>query len=235
MRLIFLILLLTNVALSAYIWLAAGQHADANRIRILEIAPERMKPVARGAALPPKPKPAHAAAHGAACLEWGVFSGPDIARMEAAVAKLDLDQAPAKRALANASGYWVYIPPLKTRAAVERKTGELKELGVNQFFVVDEAGQWRNAISLGIFKSAQAADAYLAALQKQGVHSAIVERRDNFLKQMKLVVREPSGDTIAKLAQAKREFPDTEIRAAACALAGPDSDPVTTSAISAAG
>jgi len=231
MRLLFLVLLLANVAMSAYIWLAAGQDPGEKRIRILEIAPERIKPVGRGRRLPPQPKPASAAPQAAACLEWGLFAGPELDRAEAAIAALELPQTPARRSTTEASGYWVYIPPLTSTAAVEKKLGELKDLGVNEFFVVQDASQWQNAISLGIFKTEQAADAYLAALRRQGVRSAIAERRENFLKQYTILVREPDESAVAKLAEAQRQFPGTEIRATACPPQEPGTRPLKTSAI----
>jgi hypothetical protein len=207
MRLLFLLLLLANVALFSYEWVTAGPEAGESRVRILEITPERIRPLRRGT------KPAAAVA---ACLEWGAFTGADIARIEAAIEKLELPQPPVRRALPEASGYWVYMPPLKTKADVAKKIGELMTLGVTEFVVVEDAGQWNNAISLGIFKTEEAAENFLAELRKQGVRTAIVERREDLLKQMALTVRDPDKATVAKLTAARRQFPGTEIRAVAC-------------------
>ena len=46
--------------------------------------------------------------------------------------------------------------------------------------------------------------------------TAIVERRESFLQQMALMVREPNEATVARLTAAQRQFPGTEIRAVAC-------------------
>ena len=54
-------------------------------------------------------------------------------------------------------GYWVYFPPLKNKEAVNRKIAELKALGINDYFVVQGPGHWQNAISLGVFKTGDAA------------------------------------------------------------------------------
>jgi hypothetical protein len=191
---------------------SAGEGAGESPIRMLEIMPERIKPVRRGTTPAAQGKPVTAVA----CLEWGAFAGPEIPRVEAAVEALDLAQLPVKRAIPEAGGYWVFMPPLQTKAEVDKKIGELKTLGVTDFYVVQEAGQWRNAISLGIFKSEEAAKSFLAALRNQGVRSAVIERRENFLKQFALVVRDPSEATVAQLAEGQRQFPGTEIRAIAC-------------------
>jgi hypothetical protein len=119
----------------------------------------------------------------------------------------------------DAGGYWVHIPPLKTKSDADRKVRELRDLGVTEFFVVQDAGQWRYAISLGIFRSEEAAQAFLARLKQRGVRSAIVARRENFLKQVAFYVREPSEATVAELTEIQQEFPGSEIRAGPCPAA----------------
>ena len=49
----------------------------------------------------------------------------------------------------ESSGWWVYIPALPGKAEAEKKAGELRNLGVSDFFIVQE-GVSRHAISLGI-------------------------------------------------------------------------------------
>ncbi|MFN7087462.1 MAG: SPOR domain-containing protein [Burkholderiales bacterium] len=213
MRLLFLLLVLANTLFYAYTFVTRQQDGAASQIALLQINPEKIRivNVGGGAAFVPS-KPATAAA----CLEWGAFAGPEVARAEAAIARLDLPQALVQRTLADVGGYWVYMPPLKTRADVERKIGELKALGVTDFFVVQDQTQWRNAISLGIFKTEEAAKTFLAALREKGVRSAIVERRENFLKQVVYFVREPDESVVGRLTELQREFPASEIRAVAC-------------------
>jgi len=213
MRLLFLLLLLANVALFSYEWVSTRPEAGESRIRNLEVTPERIQLLERGAkpALTPSPQAA-----AVPCLEWGFFAGPDIARVEAVIEKLELSQAPVRRAIADASGYWVFMPPLKDKAEVANKVGELKALGVTELFVVQDPGQWHNAISLGIFRTEEAAEKFLVELRKLGVRTAVVARRENFLRQIALTVREPNETTVAKLTAAQRQFPGTEIRAVAC-------------------
>jgi hypothetical protein len=108
------------------------------------------------------------------------------------------------------------MPPLKAKADVDRKVNELKALGVTEFFVVQDAGQWRNAISLGIFRTEDAAQAFLAKLKERGVRTAVAERRENFLKQVVFHVREPNDVTVARLTVIQQEFPGSEIKAGPC-------------------
>ena len=227
MRALFLLLVLANLMFFAYAQIVR-QGADAeNRIPQLQIAPEKIKqikaagqaptgkPKGPGKAIPPAP-PRSATAIPTACLEWGVFAGPAVTKAEAALARLELPASQVDRTVADSGGYWVYMPPLKTKAEVDRKIGELKTLGVTELFVVQDAGQWRNAISLGIFRSEEAARAYLAKLKERGVRSAIAARREKFLKQVAFHVREPNPATVAKLTELQKEFPGTEMKAGPC-------------------
>jgi hypothetical protein len=82
--------------------------------------------------------------------------------------------------------------------------------------VVQDAGQWRNAISLGIFRTDEAAQAFRAGLRQRGVRSAIVTRRENFLKQVTFYVREPGEGVVARLTALQQEFPGSEMKAGPC-------------------
>ena len=108
------------------------------------------------------------------------------------------------------------MPPQKTKADADRKVSELKALGVTEFFLVQDPGQWRNSISLGIFRTEEAAQGYLAKLRERGVRSAIAARRENFLKQVAVHVREPGAAAVARLALIQEEFPGSEIKAGSC-------------------
>jgi hypothetical protein len=121
-----------------------------------------------------------------------------------------------QRRVTDIDGYWVHMPVLKTKPEVDRKLGELKALGVTDFFVVQDAGPWRNAVSLGLFKSEDAANAELERLRKIGVRSAVITRREKFLKQVSFFVREPSAATIARITELQRDFPAGEMKAVNC-------------------
>ena len=216
----------------AYAQVARESTDAASRISQLQIAPEKIKqlkateppapgrPKGSGKAIPPAP-PRTAAALPTACLEWGVFAGPAVAKAESALTRLELPEGQIERSVADAGGYWVYMPPLKTKVEIDRKIGELKAFGVTEFFVVQDAGQWKNAISLGIFRSEEAAQGYLAKLKERGVRSALAARRENFLKQVAFHVREPNPATVAKLTELQKEFPGTEMKAGQCPSAMP--------------
>ncbi len=209
MRAFFLLFVLANCAFFAwdrYLRVPLGVEAHSRQV---EITPEKIRLV-KEAAQPGK------ANSPAACMEWGAFAGAAVARADAAMAELGLPASQFKRVTVDASGYWVYIPPLKSRNEAEKSARALKELGVTEYSVVQEKTEWRNAISLGIFRTDEAAQSFLKSLQRRGVTDAIAEKRENFLRQVVFYVREPSEATVAKLAAIRAQLPASEVRAVPC-------------------
>jgi hypothetical protein len=212
MRTLFLLLVLANAAFYAYAYIArerdiarkAGPELqiNADKIRIVRRRPDAASGV---------PAPALAA-----CLEWGVVTGSDVARANAGLAQLALPEASIRRVVTNVPGYWVYMPPLKTPAAIDKKLQELRALGVTEMQVVQEPAQWRTAISLGVFKTEEAAANFLEGLRAKGVRTAVAGPRENLLKQAVYFVREPAPEIVAKMAELQQAFPGSRIKAGQC-------------------
>jgi hypothetical protein len=194
----------------------------------LPAAPEPVAP-ARAPAVPPvthTPSPAvHAAAAPPAkaapsgklsCMEWGEFSGADLQRAEKALGTLHLEKHLKTRYVERGGAYWVYIAPVKSHAKVEKKIAQLKSLGVSDYFTIQEAGVWQNAISLGVFKSEEAARNYLAELKGLGVKSALVGKRASKLKLTVFVLDHLDGTMSGKLAELHKDFSESEIKTVSC-------------------
>lgn len=219
MRLLFLLLLLANVAAFGYIRYAESRAGADAQIALLQISPDKVRLLNSGtspmerkdkAAAPPAAQPQP----GLVCLEWGGFAAEDTARAVAALAKFGLGDKLSQRD-AGDGGWWVYIPPLKTKAEADKKASEVKALGIGDFLVVQDDDQYRFAVSLGAFKTEEAANGYLAQLRQKGVRSAVVGPRG--VKGSIFVIRDP-GDAIAvKIAELKADFPAATLKAAACA------------------
>lgn len=150
------------------------------------------------------------------CTEWGEFSGSDLVRAQQALAMLKLGEDLSQRTVEQDHGYWVYIPPLKKRADLERKIEQLKQRGVNDYFVVQEKGSWLNAISLGMFKTEESARKFLATLRAKDVRTAKVGERTSKLKFTVFVMKELDAGTEDKLKALQKEFPDSELKVSAC-------------------
>lgn len=220
MRLLLLLLALANLGFFAYHRYLDETVDAAAQIAALQISPEKIRPVAVEVSSVAAAAPVSVAPP-AACIEWGAFGGPEVARADGALAALAMPSEMLQRRVSDIDGYWVHMPAFKTKAEVDRKLGELKALGVTDFYVVQDAGPWRNAVSLGLFKSEEAANAELERLRQRGVRSALVTRREKFLKQVSFFIREPSAATIARITELQREFPAAELKAVSCPAAPP--------------
>lgn len=153
--------------------------------------------------------------HTVACLEWGEFSGADLARASKALAALNLGSKMAQRQVEYASGYWAYIPPPKTRAEIERKVAVLKARGVDHF-VVQESGKWHNAISLGVFKTGEAAHKFLDSLKEKSIKTVLVGERKSKLTFTVFVLKELDAGENEKAKALQAEFSGSELKAVTC-------------------
>ncbi|MGX9731809.1 SPOR domain-containing protein [Janthinobacterium aestuarii] len=149
-----------------------------------------------------------------ACTEVGNFMLADGRRFEAQLAALDLGDRQSRRNVAgqDISSYMVYIPPQGSKEGADRKAGELKQLGVTNYFIMNESSPLRWGISLGVFKSETSAQSQLAMLNKQGVHSARIAPRYSASKQFAYQFRDLDAATRARLEKIKAQFPEQELR-----------------------
>lgn len=229
------ILLLGNVIFFAVMqWgglLAADEQAvqaqpPLHEEKISVLSAPQGKPVAVLPASAPAPVPAPveapatlAAKPDALCMEWGEFSGDDLARATAALSALQLGDKLSQRQVEYAIGYWVYIPPMKDKAAVNQKIAQLKARGIDEYFVVPDAGPWLNAISLGVFKTREAAQHFLDELRSsKGVRSAQIGERASKLKVTLFVLNGLDAKTGAELAKIQKDFAGSELKDISCAL-----------------
>ncbi|MFI4922120.1 MAG: SPOR domain-containing protein [Burkholderiales bacterium] len=219
MKWIFYLLLLANVVFFAYTQLDAGNGSaqfahqfNVDKIKLLK--PEEtpaMKPVAKMETMI-----ITTAAKPVVCLEWGSFASEEQARAQQALDKLQLGAKLGSRVVEEGTTYWVYIPPLKTKKDAENKISELKALGIGEYFLMQDNSPWRNAISLGVFKSEELARNYLAKIQAKGVKSAVIGERNLQVKRTLFQIRDAGGELANKLAELQRDFPGSELKAVDC-------------------
>ena len=147
------------------------------------------------------------------CLEWGGFSTEESARAGSALEKIGVTDRVSQRE--SGDTYWVYIPPLKTQAEIDKKASELKARGIADYSVVQDNDQWRNAIALGDFKTEEAANNYLALLRQKNVRSALAGPRS--ARRVTFVIRDPGDAAAEKIAAFKAEFPAAQLKVSTCA------------------
>jgi hypothetical protein len=224
-RTLFLVLLLANIGFFAWWFYLAPPDGNIDPLPLTrQIAPERLRIVppgeqaTGGIALKPAlaaAAPAPAAGAGAppgGCFEWGSFTLADAPRAEKALEPLGLGSRLAQRRTEETAGWWVFIPPQGSRPGAAKKAAELKALGIDEYFIVADEGEWRWAVSLGVFRSEEAAQARLAALRQRGVKSAQVGPRETVVAKIWLQVKGLDAGLEARVKEVVRQLEGSELR-----------------------
>ncbi len=236
MRTAFFLLLLANVALFAWTWF--GPEPASGELHLLEqqLNPEAIKLItpeqvsllagvrspdagstagtaASGAAETAAPATGGAAASRlAACLEWGPVAAADLTRAGQALAPLELGPQLSTRRVEEKAGYWVFLPAQANRQAAQQKTVELKQLGVAEFFVIQDDPKLRFAISLGVFSTEDAARLRLEELRARGVRSAQMGARESQEQKTFFRIRNAAESLATRLNELKQGFAGSGIR-----------------------
>jgi SPOR domain len=239
MRVVVLFLILLNVGFYAWAhYMQPVETATDARPMKRQIEPERLRVVSPAPRVPPAAQPAPApsptaspsplasAAPGVgepqppasrpkpiACLEWGSFTVADAPAAAKVVGSLGLGGQMQERRTEETASWWVFIPPQSDgRAGALRKTRELRVLGVEDYFIVQEEGPHRWAVSLGVFRTEAAANARLAALQAKKVRSAEVGPRETRVPKVWLQMRDVDPALKQQLETVVSRIPGTELR-----------------------
>lgn len=218
---IFAALVLANIGL----WMWASWYKDApleeSRAPRAPVAPEQMRLFNEpGVKLVPRKQPPPANAEltanvTPACFHVGPF--PDaglVARAEARLNELPLTYSRRVEDV-QTTAYQVYLPPLPSQKAAERKRQELTRLGFKDHALVQE-GDLRNAISLGLFTveaNAQNRVRELAAKKVQASIQPFPQTRKRYW--LDVAVRAPA-ETQGKLKQIDWAAKDVQVQEIPC-------------------
>jgi hypothetical protein len=212
MRTIFFLLLLANLTLFGYTRLDARGTGEAVRLT-QQVKPEMIKLLTpqQVAAL----APSKVSALADVCMEWGPLSDGDRSRALTELEPLALGRLlTQKRTDVNATHY-VHLPRNTNKAAIDKRMADLDTAGLRNVTVID-SGPQRYTISLGAFRSEEAANAYLQELSRKGIADAKVEPRTQVLPQTVLVVRAPEASVVSRLKTLQTSYPETETRIGPC-------------------
>jgi hypothetical protein len=150
-----------------------------------------------------------------ACYEWGIFEPAKLNDVVTVVNALSIKHQVVQQSSQEAVRYWVYKPPLPSDAAAQEKAEELKTLGIEDFFVVQEP-KWRNAISFGVFRDEQLATNLVNDLRHRGVREVVKSIRNQGNGHSTLVLQDVTNTLLAQLKKNQPDFPGTAIKEATC-------------------
>lgn len=210
MRALFFVLLLANLAFfgwqSGYIGPGEEKKVEPERLN-QQIAPEKIRLVSAETAK----RIEDTARARNACLEWGSFPIQDADRAQTALAALALGDKLSSRKVEEAAQYWVFMPPQGNKANADKKADELKRLGITDYFVVTDDGPNKWAISLGVFRTEDAAKTHLAEISTKGVKTARVGERETRVQKTVFQVRNIDEATRSKISDLRKDFPGVDM------------------------
>ncbi|HEX5464020.1 MAG TPA: hypothetical protein VFW88_04820 [Burkholderiales bacterium] len=148
------------------------------------------------------------------CATLSGIAVADASQAEAALARLVAADGHVERRTTDADRYWVYIPPRSDD--VNAEVSKLKSHGVTDYFVVQDHTRWRNAISLGLFRTGDAARTFLATLQREGVTDATVAVRHDLGRQVVFAISALPARRLPQLDALRHDFPDSHLSSEVC-------------------
>ena len=217
------LLLLLNVVLLGYFRLGMQQHAEPlagheaiapDNLKI--ISPEELAQLPKKEQPPPpEPTPPPPPSPPVSCYEWGSFAVADTTRAKAALDQLGLTATAKSQTPQEAVRYWVYIPPRKSMEEAQAKVEEIKALGVEESYIIEEP-KWRYAISLGVFRDGALATKFVEELRSRGVKSAVKGQRNHEGGQTGFTITSVTPDQAEMIGKLKPDFPGSELKQVDC-------------------
>lgn len=207
MRTAFFVLLFANAAFFAYRFYVTHYANAATDPIAQQIQPERIRIVQ-----PEELARLAASRRGVACIELGPVAAAEAARAEEAVGALAGGLKVSQRRVDEAARWWVYIPPLPTRAAANQRVAELKKQGVDDSSLINDDPVWRNAISLGVFSSEDAASRRVDELKRRGVRGAQAAPREGRGARVYVQLRDAPEPVRLRFVDLKDGFPGADVR-----------------------
>lgn len=187
-----------------------------------QIAVDRIRLVSRGEApaskTAPPPAPVPPAAPPAAppekpvdvCLRWEALSAGDAERLLALInGQFPALAAKRQGTPGEGKGWWVYIPPLASKAEAEKKALELRQRGITDYFILLENSAQPFAVSLGVFSSEKGAQDRFAELKAKGIKSMRLAIRPGKETQFSIEARGPLPDKTLLTGPAGEILPKT--------------------------
>jgi hypothetical protein len=162
-RVLVSILVIANLALLVSGLLGSGDHGRGGGPSPGELRNPDSIRIVRGEPEPaPQPPAASQAIRTApvlvqSCLEFGPMSDDEAVRVRQALAAGGLLERTVQAPMMATASWWVHVPPRRSLVQAENEVARLRGAGVRDAYVVLEQGDMRFAVSLGLFRTEEAA------------------------------------------------------------------------------
>jgi hypothetical protein len=149
------------------------------------------------------------------CVEWRGLNRDEFSLVREQLKALAEERVMSFTEVPLNTRLWVIFPPLPTAQAAAAKLNELAAAGVQDAFVVKDAA-WRNAISLGLYANAEAAERRVREVEGKGVLGTRVEVLPRKGTDFYFVIRSEDADALKSLDAIKQAYPNSQQSRVAC-------------------
>lgn len=112
-----------------------------------------------------------------ACLEIGNFTLADGKNFEERMKHLALGNRQLREERSETAANMVYLPSQGNKEAADKKAEAIKKMGVSDAYVIQDGSALKWGVSLGVFKTMEAAKTHVANLAKKGIKEAKIAPR----------------------------------------------------------
>ncbi|WMW81378.1 SPOR domain-containing protein [Undibacterium cyanobacteriorum] len=145
-----------------------------------------------------------------ACIEIGNFTLADAKNFEERLKHLSLGDRVGRQELSESASNMVYLPSQGNKDAADKKAIAIKKMGVSDAYVIQDGSALKWGVSLGVFKTMEAAKTHVANLAKKGIKDAKIAPRQVSATKMLYQMYEISPDEKKSIDQIREQFAGIE-------------------------
>lgn len=149
------------------------------------------------------------------CVEWRGLGPDEFVQVRERLKGLAAERVMSFAEVPLETRHWVIFPPLPSAETASAKLEELVASGLQDAFVVRD-GVWRNAISLGLFASHDAARRRVHEVEDRGVHGTRIELVPRQGTAFYFVIRSEDPEALKGLGGLGQTFPNSVQSRVAC-------------------
>jgi hypothetical protein len=204
-------LLLANLLLAGFfIGRDNWPHAADDKAPPLNV--ERLSLRSQSASIPKKAPPPEPEA---LCVAWRSLSQAEFTQVREQLKTMVGERVMSFTEVPLETRRWVIFPPLPSPQSATAKLNELVASGLKDAFVVKD-GDWRNAISLGLYANDEAASRRVREVEEKGVLGTRVEVMPRQGTDYYFVIRSEDPDALKSLSEIRQAYPNSLQSRVAC-------------------
>jgi hypothetical protein len=207
-------LLVANLAVAGF-FIGRSNWPQEEAAQTASLNVDRLSLRSQSASTPREVPSPTAATPPALCVEWRGLNREEFALVRQQLKSLAGERVMSFTEVPVNTRQWVIFPPLPSAESAAAKLSELAAAGLKDAFVVKD-GDWHNAISLGLYADADAAQRRVLEVEGKGVLGTRVEVLPRQGTDFYFMIRSEDPDMLKSLSGIKQAYPNSRQSRVAC-------------------